>query len=753
MTLSAETSPASPSSPYPHLFRPLEVLGGTLPNRIIMGSMHMGLEDRRADATKLAAFYAERARGGVGLIVTGGYAPNLTGRLTPFAGTMRSRRDATTHRVITDSVHAEGGRIVLQILHAGRYAYHPFSAAPGASPSPITPFSPRALSTRAVERTVEAFVRSAGHARQAGYDGVEIMGSEGYLINQFLSPRTNTRTDAWGGSAAGRRRFATEIVHRIRDAAGEDFIITFRMSMVDLVPDGQTLEETLDLARELERAGVSLLNTGIGWHEARVPTIVTSVPRAAFADFTGRIRDVVSVPVAASNRINMPHTAEQILAEDRADLVTMARPFLADPDWVLKADAGTPERINSCIGCNQACLDHTFQNKPASCLVNPRAGRETDPAFPPLPERALLPLTPVATGRSTPAPHRGSVPSAAARARTTALRVAVVGAGPAGLAASTQAAARGHEVDLFEASDTIGGQFRLARQIPGKEEFAETLRYYEHQLMETGVNLRLAHRVTATELLDGGYDRILLATGVVPRAVDLPGVDRPNVHAYPDVVDGRVQCGSRVAVIGAGGIGFDVSELLTEPHRERRDDREDRADRKGRDDREDREGGEHRHWPEPGALVGAQPLEDWQRQWGVDTEFSGRGGLAPARPEAPARTVHLIQRKTTKMGAGLGKTTGWVHRAALKARGVEFITGASYVRIDDDGLHLDIDGARRVLAVDDVVVCAGQVSQRELYGTLEAAGADVVLLGGADVAAELDAKRAIEQATRVAAAL
>ncbi|MGW9549521.1 oxidoreductase [Citricoccus zhacaiensis] len=750
MTLSAEASPASPSSPYPHLLRPLEVRGGTLPNRIIMGSMHLGLEDRRADAAKLAAFYAERARGGVGLIVSGGYAPNLTGRLTPFAGTMRSGRDATTHRVITDAVHAEGGRIVLQILHAGRYAYHPFSAAPGASPSPITPFTPRALSTRAVERTVEAFVRSAGYARQAGYDGVEIMGSEGYLINQFLSPRTNSRIDAWGGSAAGRRRFATEIVRRIREAAGEDFIITFRMSMVDLVPDGQTLQETLDLARELERAGVSLLNTGIGWHEARVPTIVTSVPRAAFAEFTGRIREAVSVPVAASNRINMPHTAEQILAEGRADLITMARPFLADPDWVVKADAGTPERINSCIGCNQACLDHTFQNKPASCLVNPRAGRETDPAFPPLPERALLPLASVATGRPAPAPHRDSAPAGAVPARTTALRVAVVGAGPAGLAASTQAAARGHEVDLFEASDTIGGQFRLARQIPGKEEFAETLRYYEHRLRETGVNLRLAHRVTATELLDGGYDRILLATGVAPRTVDLPGADRPNVHSYPDVVDGRVQCGPRVAVIGAGGIGFDVSELLTEPHREDRDGQGDRDDQEAR---EGREHGAHRGRPEPGTPFGAQPLEDWQRQWGVDPNFSGRGGLAPARPEAPARTVHLIQRKTTKMGAGLGKTTGWVHRAALKARGVDFITGASYVSIDDDGLHLDIDGARRVLEVDDVVVCAGQVSQRELYGALEAAGADVVLLGGADVAAELDAKRAIEQATRVAAAL
>jgi 2,4-dienoyl-CoA reductase (NADPH2) len=717
--------PAPPSPRFPQLFRPLALGGVTLPNRIIMGSMHLGLEDKRSGAPQLAAFYAERARGGVGLIVTGGYAPNLTGRLTPFAGTMRSERDARTHRVITEAVHRAGGRIVLQILHAGRYAHHPFSAAPGRGRSPITPFTPRRLSAGAVERTIGDFVRSAGHAHQAGYDGVEIMGSEGYLINQFLSPRTNQRTDGWGGTPRRRRRFATEIVRRIREVAGPDFLISFRLSVVDLVPQGQSLEETLELARELEGAGVDLLNSGVGWHEARVPTIVTSVPRAAFADFTRRVREVVSVPVAASNRISMPHTAERILAQGQADLVTLARPFLADPDWVAKAAAGTPQRINSCIGCNQACLDHAFRNRPASCLVNPRAGRETDPDYPPLPDRPLLPLRPARPQPSGQGAGPGSGESArpVTGPRTPGLRVAVVGAGPAGLAAATEAAARGHRVDLFEASGAIGGQFRLARRIPGKEEFAETLRYFEQRLDETGVHLVLRHRVTATELLDAGYDRILLAAGVVPRTVDIPGADRPNVHAYPDVVEGRVACGPRVAIIGAGGIGFDVAELLTEPPREQ------------------------------DVLLGAQPLDVWQRQWGVDPGFTGRGGLRPTAPGAPARTVHLVQRKTTAMGAGLGQTTGWVHRAALRARGVEFITGAAYVRIDDDGLHLDLGGTRRVLAVDDVVVCAGQVSERGLFGTLDAAGADVVLIGGADVAAELDAKRAIDQATRVAAAL
>ena len=601
------------SAAYPHLFTPIRLGGVELPNRLIMGSMHMGLENRGQDYSKLGAFYAERARGGVGLIVTGGFSPNLTGLLDPTSGTMSSARDARKHRVITEAVHQAGGRIALQLLHAGRYGYHPLIASASRRKSPITPFTPRALSTRGVEQTVKDFVRAAGFARQAGYDGVEIMGSEGYLINQFLSPRTNDRTDAWGGTPARRRRLATEIVRRIRAAAGPDFLITFRMSMVDLVPDGQTLEETLDLARALETAGVDLLNTGIGWHEARVPTIVTSVPRAAFVDFTRRVKEVVSVPVAASNRINMPQTAEQILAEGQADLVSMARPFLADPDWALKAQAGSPERINTCIACNQACLDHTFQHRNASCLVNPRAGRETEEPF-----RKLLPVRPIS---GTPAPT------------PTGRRIAVVGAGPAGLAAATTAASLGHQVDLFEADAQIGGQFRLARQIPGKEEFAETLRYFQQRIADTGVTLHLERRVTAEELAGGGYDHVILSTGVLPREVDIPGADRANVHSYADVVDGKVAIGPRVAIIGAGGIGFDVAELLTEPHSE------------------DRPFQAHTSAHEP------QELGEWQRDWGVDASFSTAGGVQKPHPEPSPRQVYLVQRKTSKMGAGLGKTT------------------------------------------------------------------------------------------------
>lgn len=783
------------SSAFPHLFTPLTVGAHRLRHRVVMGSMHLGLENRGADLAALGAFYAERARGGADLMITGGFSPNLAGVLDPLAGTMMNARDAARHEVVTSQVHEAGGRIALQLLHAGRYSYHPLSVSASAAKAPITPFTPRALSTHAVEKTVRDFVDAAGWAQRAGYDGVEIMGSEGYLINQFLAPRTNDRTDAWGGTPARRRRFAVEIARRIRLALGPEFLISFRMSMVDLVPEGQSLQETLDLARELEAAGVDLLNTGIGWHEARVPTIVTSVPRAAFVDFTRRVREVVSIPVAASNRITMPHTAEQILAEDQADLVTMSRPFLADPQWVAKAQSGSPERINSCIGCNQACLDHTFEHRPASCLVNPTAGRETEEPF-----RHLLPVLRV-TGAWTSAADAavGDAPTGEAPEGEGApvphqrrLRVAVVGAGPAGLAAATTAAALGHRVDLFEAHEEIGGQFRLARQIPGKEEFAETLRYFQRRLQDTGVEVHLGHRVTAQELVQTGYDQVLLASGVVPRELDLPGADRANVHSYADVVDGRVVCGPRVAIIGAGGIGFDVAELLTEP------------------------AVQTDPFTPAGGAGEPQALEDWQRDWGVDPDFAERGGVRRPAPAPAAREVFLIQRKTTKMGAGLGKTTGWVHRATLKARGVQMITGASYQRIDDAGLHLivppedtrvprrsrrptgllgtvaqqvvgpvrrrvvepmlatatgavgavgerlgltstgapaDPAGVERVLEVDDVVICAGQESCRDLVEALEQAGQPFTLIGGSDVAAELDAKRAIEQATRVAATL
>jgi 2,4-dienoyl-CoA reductase (NADPH2) len=677
-------------TPYPHLLAPLDLGFTTLPNRVVMGSMHVGLEDRPKHLSRLAEFYAERARGGAALIVTGGFAPNRTGWLLPLAGKLTTNREADRHREITDAVHDNGGRIALQILHAGRYAYHPFSASASRSKSPITPFRARELSSREVRTTIDDFARSAELARQAGYDGVEIMGSEGYLINQFLAPRVNKRCDEWGGTAEKRRRFPVEIVRKTRTAVGSDFIVVYRMSLLDLVDGGQTWDETTALAKEIEAAGATMINTGIGWHEARVPTIVTSVPRAAFSWVTGKLRPEVSIPVIASNRINMPQTAEEILARGDADLVSMARPFLADADWVNKAAADRSDEINTCIGCNQACLDHTFQKKIASCLVNPRAAHET-----------VLTLAPTRHSK----------------------RIAVVGAGPAGLAAATAAAERGHSVELFEADDQLGGQFQLARRIPGKEEFAETLRYFTRRLEVTGVKVHLAHRVSAAELVDGGWDEVVLATGVTPRLVDIPGADRPNVHTYADVITGVATVGKRVAVVGAGGIGFDVSEFLT-------------ADRP--------------------VGVPAEPAA-WMAEWGVTDPALERGGLAaPARTEPP-RTVYLLQRKTTKVGAGLGKTSGWVHRAALQARGVEMLRGVTYEQIDDAGLHITVGGknaaTRRVLEVDDVVICAGQESRRDLFAELQAAGVSVHLIGGADVAAELDAKRAIDQGTRLAATL
>jgi 2,4-dienoyl-CoA reductase (NADPH2) len=682
------------TNPYPHLLEPLDLGFTTLRNRVLMGSMHVGLEDRPKNLERLAEFYAERARGGVALIVTGGFSPNRQGWLLPFAGKMSTSAEAKRHKPITDAVHAEGGKIALQLLHAGRYGYHPLSVSASATRSPITPkqFSPlgaRAMSGKGIRDTIRDFAKAAKLAQDAGYDGVEIMGSEGYLINQFLAPRTNKRTDEWGGSSENRRRFPVEIVKAVRASVGPNFIIIYRLSMLDLVEGGQTWDEIVALAKEVEAAGATIINTGIGWHEARIPTIVTSVPRAAFTWVTAQLKPEVGIPVITSNRINMPEVAEEVLARGDADMVSMARPLLADSDWVNKAAAGRDDEINTCIGCNQACLDHTFKHKIASCLVNPRAGHET--------ELTLLPTR-------------------------TVKRVAVVGAGPAGLAAATAAAGRGHSVDLFDAEDQIGGQFNLARRIPGKEEFHETIRYFNRQIELSGVKLHLNHKVSAAELIDAKYDEVVLATGVLPRTPAIPGVDGPNVHSYADVITGRATVGERVAVIGAGGIGFDVSELLT--HNE--------------------------------ASGSPQDLEDWKREWGVGSPVEHVGGLVKATPEPSPRKVTLLQRKSTPVGAGLGKTSGWVHRATLKRRGVDMVKGVNYEKIDAQGVHVTFGEERKrptIIEVDDVVICAGQDPRRDLHDALVTAGVSVHLIGGADVAAELDAKRAIDQGTRLAAAL
>ncbi|PWW65633.1 NADPH-dependent 2,4-dienoyl-CoA reductase [Actinokineospora spheciospongiae] len=664
-------------SEYPTLLSPLDLGFTTLRNRVVMGSMHTGLEDRAGDIPKLAAYFAERARGGVGLMVTGGFAPNRVGRLSPFASKLTTAAEAVRHREVTGAVHEAGGKIALQVLHAGRYAYHPFSVSASAIKAPINPFTPRALSDRGVRAQVDAFVRCTVLAREAGYDGVEIMGSEGYFINQFLAPRTNKRSDRWGGSPENRRRLAVEVVRRARAAVGPDFIIVYRLSMAEFVPEGQTWEEVVALGQEVEAAGATIINTGIGWHEARVPTIVTSVPRAAFTSVTAAFRPHVSIPVVTSNRINMPQVAEEVLARGDADLVSMARPFLADPEWVRKAAEGRDDEINTCIACNQACLDHVFANRKASCMVNPRAARET-----------VLVLSPTRRAK----------------------RVAVVGAGPAGLSAAVALGGRGHDVDLFEAAAEVGGQFDIARRIPGKEEFAETIRYYTRQLELTGVKVHLSTRVDARRLVGGGYDEVVLATGVAPRVPAIPGIDHPSVLSYVDVVRHGRPVGARVAVIGAGGIGVDVSEFLT-------------------------------HTDTP-----------WAAEWGVGES----GSLVEATPAAPARQVYLLQRKQGRIGLNLGKTTGWVHRAALKAKGVEQLSGVNYERIDDDGLHITFGkdrGGARTLAVDTVVVCAGQEPVRDLAEALRAAGTTTHLIGGADHAGELDAKRAIDQGTRLAATI
>ncbi len=672
--------------PYPHLLEPLDLGHTTLRNRVIMGSMHTGLEDRARHLPELAAYFAERAKGGVALSVTGGYAPNWHGWLLPFGSLMTSARLADKHRLVTDAVHEHDGKIVMQLLHAGRYGYHPFKRAASSIKSPITPFGgPRAMTTKEVDRTVDDFAASAVLARRAGYDGVEIMGSEGYLINQMLTARTNDRSDRWGGSAENRMRFPVEIVERVREAVGDDFIVMYRMSLLDLVDDAQSWDETVELATKLETAGVSIINTGIGWHEARIPTIVTSVPRAGFAWVTGKLRPEVSVPVVASNRINTPEVAEEIIASGQADLVSMARPLLSDPFFVQKAADGRADEINTCIACNQACLDHTFQNKRATCMINPRAGHETS-----------LVLSPTRIAK----------------------RIAVVGAGPAGLSAAAELSGRGHVVELFEALPEVGGQFRLAMQIPGKEEFAETIRYFSRRLEVNGVTVHLGTRVGVEDL--AGFDEVVIATGVEPRVPSIPGIDHPSVVTYQDVIRGRAPVGRTVAVLGAGGIGFDVSEFLLH---------------------------------EPG-----ESLEHWMARWGVTDPALERGGLATKVMSPPKREVHLLQRKTTELGKGLGKTSGWVHRQTLKDSGVHLVKGVTYDRIDDDGLHITVATGKdasqsRVLDVETIVLCTGQESVRDLVEPLQGLGVPVHVIGGADVAAELDAKRAIKQATELAARL
>ena len=668
---------------YPHLLAPLNLGFTTLKNRVLMGSMHTGLEEEKNGFERIAAYFAERARGGVGLIVTGGIAPNRAGWVSPFSAKLSTRGEMKNHRLITEAVQAEQGKICMQILHAGRYGYHPLAVAPSAIKSPISPFKPWKLSGSGVERTIRAFVRTAKLAQEAGYDGVEVMGSEGYLINQFIVSKTNKRNDQWGGSYENRIRFPVEIVRRIREAVGKDFIIIYRLSMLDLVDDGSTWEEIELLARRIEEAGATIINTGIGWHEARVPTIATMVPRGGFSWVTKRLMGKVNIPLITTNRINTPELAEQILAGGHADMVSMARPFLADPDFVKKAMEKRADEINTCIACNQACLDHVFDRKTSSCLVNPRACHETELKY---------------------------VPAKVKK------KIGVVGAGPAGLSFATVAAGRGHEVHLYEADSEIGGQFNLAKRIPGKEEFHETIRYFRKQVERTGVHLHLNTRVDVGLLASQGFEEVVIATGVLPRQIQLEGIDHPKVLSYIEVLKGIKAVGARVAVIGAGGIGFDVAEFLS-------------------------------HDGEPTSLNVAAFMEEW----GVDMQYSNRGALTKPRPEPPARQIYLCQRSKGKPGAGLGKTTGWVHRTALRRRNVKMLSEVSYQRIDDQGLHIIVKGEPRILEVDHVVICAGQEPLRDLWEPLREKGAAVHLIGGADEARELDAKRAIYQASWLAA--